>query len=164
MRLAVRQVLDIEGERLDFAGAVDLSWVKRHGETLFPEALAVAGTVENRAGVVTLRYQISGEAPFLCDRCLKQSARAIRETFVHAVVRRLSDDALDDAFLTAPDDALSLDEIAGADLQLALPQVMLCGEDCRGLCPICGADLNQTDCACRRESASSQFTILKDLL
>lgn len=164
MKLAIRQVLDIEGERLDFAGAVDLSWVKRHGETLFPEALAVAGTVENRAGVVTLRYQISGEMPYRCDRCLVQSKRAIRETFSHAVVRRLIDDALDDAFLTAPDDALLLDEIAGADLQLSLPQVFLCSEDCRGLCPVCGADLNQTECSCRRCDTGSKLEILKDLL
>jgi uncharacterized protein len=164
MKLAIRQILDIEGERLDFAGAVDLSWVKRHGETLFPEALAVSGSVENRAGVVTLRYQISGVMPCLCDRCLMQSERLIRETFTHTVVRQLADDALDDVFLTAPDDTLSLGEIAGADLQLFLPQVLLCREDCRGLCPVCGADLNQTNCGCRRNGADPRLEILRDLL
>lgn len=164
MQISVKQVLDIIGEKQDFAGEIDLSWVLRHGEKLFPDALAVSGEVFNRAGVVTLRYQISGRMPFMCDRCLKQSERPINQTFTHIVVAELEDEALDDVFLTAPDGVLALDEIAGADLQLSLPQVFLCKEDCKGLCPVCGADLNTTNCGCRPEPDDSRMAILKNLL
>lgn len=164
MRISIKQVLDIIGEKQDFAGDIDLSWVMRHGEKLFPDALAVSGEVFNRAGVVTLRYQISGRMPFQCDRCLMQSEQNFQKAFTHTVVASLEDAQLDDAFLTAPDGVLALDEIAGADLQLSLPQVFLCKEDCKGLCTVCGADLNSTNCGCTLESGDSRMAILKKLL
>lgn len=164
MQISIKQVLDIIGEKQNFAGDIDLSWVLRHGKKLFPDALAVSGEVFNRAGVVTLRYQISGRTPLACDRCLMQSERDLQETFTHTVVAGLEDDALDDAFLTAPDGVLALDEIASADLQLSLPQVFLCKTDCKGLCPVCGADLNTTNCGCKPEPGDSRMAILKNLL
>lgn len=164
MKISVKQVLEIVGEKHDFAGAIDLSWVTRHGEKLFPDALAVEGSVFNRAGVVTLRYQISGKMPYGCDRCLMQLERTIQEEFSHTVVMGLEDEELDDVFLTAPDGVLALDEIAGADLQLSLPQVFLCKENCKGLCPGCGADLNKTNCGCTPEKGDPRMAILKNLL
>ncbi len=163
MRLDIGQVLDVVGEKLEFAGVIDLSWVIRHGTKLFPDALAVEGAADNRAGVVTLRYQISGVMPFVCDRCLMQSERRISQRFEHPVVRSLEDPSLDDVFMTAPEGVLELDEIASSDLQLSLPQVFLCKEDCKGLCPRCGADLNQTNCGCRTDSGGP-LEILKNLL
>lgn len=164
MQISVKQVLDIIGEKQDFAGDIDLSWVIRHGEKLFPDALAVRGEVFNRAGVVTLRYQISGRRPFQCDRCLMQSEQTFQREFTHTVVAGLEDEELDDVFLTAPDGVLALDEIASADLQLSLPQVFLCKENCKGLCPVCGADLNTTNCGCVPETGDSRMAILKNLL
>ncbi|MFV0497081.1 MAG: YceD family protein [Candidatus Fimivivens sp.] len=164
MQISIKQVLDIIGEEQDFVGDIDLSWVMRHGEKLFPDALAVRGSIFNRAGVVTLRYQISGKRPFQCDRCLMQLEQNVQKAFTHTVVASLEDGALDDVFLTAPDGVLVLDEIAGADLQLSLPQVFLCKEDCKGLCPVCGADLNSTNCDCTPESGDSRMAVLKNLL
>ncbi|MBR6735536.1 MAG: DUF177 domain-containing protein [Oscillospiraceae bacterium] len=164
MKLDIREVLDLEGERKDFAGKLDLSWVKRLGESLFPESLAVGGRVENRAGVVSLRYQIDGVMPFVCDRCLMQTKRPISEEFSHTVVRSLEDDALDDIFIVAPDSQINIAEIAATDLQLMLPQVFLCKDDCKGLCPRCGADLNQTTCGCREDNIDPRLEILRKLL
>lgn len=164
MKLFIRQVLDIAGEQQDFSGALDLSWVKRYGQSLFPNALAASGQVSNRAGVVTLRYQISGKVPFVCDRCLMQFERELCEEFTHTVVERLEDETLDDVFLLAPQGVLMLDEVASTDLQLSLPQVILCREDCKGLCPVCGADLNKKDCGCRPQTGDPRLQVLKDLL
>lgn len=164
MKLDVSPIFDRPGEKIDFAGKLDLSWVERLGESLFPESLAIRGRAENRAGVVTLRYQISGRMPYRCDRCLMQTERALDETYTHTVVQALEDDALNDAFIVAPDKILDLGEIAADDVQLSLPQVMLCKEDCKGLCPVCGADLNQTDCGCRPEKGDPRLAILRKLL
>ena len=46
---------------------------------------------------------------------------------------------------------------------MALPSKPLCDEKCKGLCPMCGADRNQRDCGCKRESITSQFAVLKTL-
>jgi len=164
MKISVKEVFEVVGLSEDFAGMLDLSWIKRHGEQLIPDALAVSGSVSNRAGIVTLRYQISGVIPFRCDRCLMQSELKLDRQFEHIVVQSLEDETLDDAFLTAPDGLLVLDEIAGADIQLSLPQVMLCKQDCKGLCPKCGADLNSTDCGCEPDIGDPRMAVLKSLL
>ncbi|MEG1774651.1 MAG: hypothetical protein RR320_07345, partial [Oscillospiraceae bacterium] len=136
MKLSIESVLNIEGERQDFTGELDLSWVKRHGETLFPDPLAIAGSAVNRTDVVVLRYQISGRLCYSCDRCLMQTEKDLCESFEHTVVRSLADEELDDVFWVAPEGFVLLDEIAGSDLQLLLPQILLCRADCKGLCPI----------------------------
>jgi len=46
---------------------------------------------------------------------------------------------------------LDLGAAAREELLLAVPQYVVCREDCRGLCPRCGADLNAGPCGCTRE-------------
>ena len=164
MRLSVQPILDIAGEKITFAGEIDFNWIKRHGESVFPGLLAVSGEVENRAGVVVLRYQIKGSMPLECDRCLMQTDRLIDKKFEHTVVAQTSNDDTDDAFINVPDGVLDIDEIAASDLQLDLPQIFLCKDDCKGLCPICGADLNYNNCGCQSDSTDPRMQKLRNLL
>ena len=66
------------------------------------------------------------------------------------IVRNLDnadeDDADMDDYVIARAESIDTDEIAVSDLVLELPSKMLCREDCRGLCPVCGADRNEVDC------------------
>ena len=47
-------------------------------------------------------------------------------------------------------DAVDLDELVREQITLALPSRRLCREECKGLCPKCGADLNAAECSCER--------------
>ncbi|HEX5034969.1 MAG TPA: DUF177 domain-containing protein, partial [bacterium] len=58
---------------------------------------------------------------------------------------------------------IDLGEILGEEITLALPMRFLCREDCRGLCPRCGQNLNQGDCSCDQPDEFSPFSALKDL-
>jgi len=49
------------------------------------------------------------------------------------------------------------------DILLALPMVVLCSADCRGLCPGCGANLNREKCKCRRPPKANVWDALDDL-
>ena len=118
----------------------------------------------NRAGVVTLRYQISGVSPFECDRCLMQTELNIKHTFEHIVVRKLEDNLLDDVFLVTADGVLDMSQIVSADLLLWLPQVLLCQPNCEGLCSECGANLNSGDCGCVKDNLDPRLAKLRELL
>lgn len=50
----------------------------------------------------------------------------------------------------------------GEQVALAIPLKPLCSEQCKGLCPVCGADLNTTQCGCSREPVNLKFAALKD--
>jgi len=58
---------------------------------------------------------------------------------------------------------IHLSEIACEQVFLEIPYKPLCHEDCRGLCPVCGKDLNLSACHCAPEGSESAFSALKNL-
>ena len=58
---------------------------------------------------------------------------------------------------------IHLSEIACEQVFLEIPYKPLCREDCRGLCPVCGKDLNLSACHCIPENSESAFSALKNL-
>lgn len=73
----------------------------------------------------------------------------------------------DDEFeVIEPDGSFDIAPAILAALVHATPYVILCDEDCAGLCPTCGADLNDGPCSCAQDDAPdpmSPFAVLKDL-
>jgi uncharacterized protein len=60
-------------------------------------------------------------------------------------------------------EVLDLSELVHDVLVLELPVLPLCRDDCRGLCPICGADRNEGACGCESAKATSPFDVLDGL-
>ena len=91
-----------------------------------------------------------------CDRCGREVLWPVDDEFVYRIVAETSDSEVegevDDEnaalwLITGP--TLDLGDVFRERVFLALPEKVLCAEDCRGLCPSCGADLNQEPCRCR---------------
>jgi uncharacterized protein len=60
-------------------------------------------------------------------------------------------------------DELDLNELAREQILLSLPEQMFCREDCRGLCPACGKDLNDGECDCGSDEIDPRWAALKGL-
>lgn len=73
------------------------------------------------------------------------------------------DEAPED-YLVLPDGALDLDEVCEGDIFLELPSKFLCRPDCKGLCPVCGKDLNEGQCQCDTKRIDPRLEVLKKLL
>jgi uncharacterized protein len=58
---------------------------------------------------------------------------------------------------------IDLDPLVREQLLLALPGYPVCRESCKGLCPVCGANLNERDCGCERKPPDPRWAKLKDL-
>ena len=118
-----------------------------------------------------LRAHVTG----VCDRCLDEAAfdvaAEVNEYFLFEPPAQESlDDDEDEAdfSLVSGDSTIDLTEPLTAALLMETPFVVLCKPDCKGLCPICGANLNHEDCghAAQIEKdrlASSPFGVLADL-
>jgi uncharacterized protein len=57
-----------------------------------------------------------------------------------------------------------IDDLVREAIILSLPLKPLCSEDCKGLCPICGTDLNRSQCSCVKERTDPRWDQLKGLL
>jgi uncharacterized protein len=91
-----------------------------------------------------------------CRRCLGPVGGELRIEF-----RELFEaDARDGETYPLRKDHLDLAPLAREVLLLDLPLAPLCAADCKGLCPTCGADLNQGDCECVVELADPRWAAL----
>jgi uncharacterized protein len=102
----------------------------------------------------------SGEtwAPWVgeCRRCLRPVGGDLRVSF-----RELfEEEAREGESYPLRVDHLDLGPLAREALLLDLPLAPLCADDCRGLCPNCGADLNHGDCECATEVGDPRWAAL----
>jgi len=104
-----------------------------------------------------------------CSRCLKEFEHDVRADFSVFYVSgkeegrevELKAADMDVQYFEGPD--LDTNEILLAQLALEMPMQELCKSDCVGLCPKCGADLNQGTCKCSSEAkVDPRFAKLKD--
>lgn len=111
--------------------------------------VSVKGLVKNRAGIVSLIAEATFALDTVCDRCAAPVKREMSVPVAHTLVSHLNDEDNDEFYLIE-DMHFNLDELVREDVLLSLPTKILCREDCKGLCPYCGADLNKGECGCKK--------------
>ena len=162
MRLDLRPILRTPGASLPFQFELDLSGLDFYGEKPFAHPIRVSGTVRNMAGALSLEGTAETTLELACDRCLKPFVRELALPVSTLLAEELEDEENDEIVLLE-DGAVDLDEVFTTALVLSMDAKHLCSEDCKGLCPTCGADLNQGPCGCRKEP-DPRFAALAQLL
>lgn len=110
-----------------------------------------------------LQAEFSAQIRLECARCLKDYSHAIHWTMteLYAFNRK----SVSESGLLLPEDAhIDLQPLVREYALLELPINPICKPDCKGLCPLCGQDLNKRDCGHRAQAEISPFSALKDLL
>ena len=103
-----------------------------------------------------------------CRRCLTAVGYEIDDS-VDLLFEPMQDEAEEAALsgevypLPARGDQVDLLPALREQFLLRVPDYVVCGEDCRGLCPQCGTDLNRATCACVPEAGPSPWDALKKL-
>ncbi|MBR7071701.1 MAG: DUF177 domain-containing protein [Clostridia bacterium] len=121
------------------------------------------GTVSNEAGLVLLRLRIDYLFDAPCDRCGVETSQAHSIELERALATSIEGEE-SDTILTVPDMKLDVDELVSTEVIVDLPTKHLCREDCKGICPKCGKDLNQGDCGCPTREIDPRLSALADLL
>jgi uncharacterized protein len=116
---------------------------------------------------VVVRGSATGQVRLGCRRCLA-TVEVVVDTPLTLVYREDVEPAEAEAAevyaLTARAHALDLEPAVREHVMLAVPRYALCSETCRGLCPVCGANLNETDCGCDVADEDDRWAPLKRLL
>ncbi len=151
MLMNIKNVLNVPGTAQDIAFSIPLEDLEQVHGYVFSTPVSVEGGIENRAGVVTLTIRMTFSLLVTCDRCLKETVQDFSFAQEHTVVRALQSEDEEESYIVARAESIDTAEIAMSDLLLELPSKLLCSEDCKGLCPVCGCDRNLTDCDCMSE-------------
>jgi len=114
-------------------------------------------------------YHIAGETTVRlimpCDRCLSD----VEKTFPIHIDRRVDMDKKQDGDYDADEFSfidgcmLDADKLVIDEIVVALPTKILCKEDCKGLCPTCGQNLNEGTCGCTNENPDPRMAAIADI-
>lgn len=152
MLLRLNKILEQPGESLAFDTALDLRDLDFGGCCPVTEPLQAQGTVRNEAGVLHLEGRMHTTLHCVCDRCCRSFVREYSHPLSAILAPDLADETHEDEELFALEgDCADLDDIVNTQFVLSMDSKLLCSEDCLGLCPRCGANLNDGPCGCKKE-------------
>lgn len=160
----------------DFApGTIDLGADLRQRNHL--HATGRAQLVEEHHGKhqtikdIRLRGQLQTVLEVACARCLEPVAQDVKREF-ELLYRPLGIDAgREELSVTGAEaeigyysgDGLLLEDVLREQVLLAVPIKAICRQDCKGLCPHCGKNLNAETCSCAEPVEDPRWSALKDL-
>ncbi len=161
MLLNLREIIEIPGGSVDFVTELETDRLDFPAIKEYKSKPTAVGRVYNEAGILNLTGEIRAELVCVCDRCGTDFERTKR-TKLHATI--VEENAEDDPELfLLQGDEIDLDEILSTCFILDMDSKFLCKEDCKGLCPDCGKNLNLGPCECRKK-IDPRFAVLEQLL
>ncbi len=128
-------------------------------------------TVNKTANDVMIAGSITAELQMQCSRCLKglKQAEEIPVSVLYHPAEEmgsekhgLNDEEMDTGFYTGEE--LDLQELIREQILLSIQMKPLCSEDCKGICPKCGNDRNNSACNCAEKETDPRLEVLKKLL
>lgn len=129
-------------------------------------ALAVQLEAQQAGADVLVRGTLQGEAELACRRCLVAVANPVDEEVALLFREGVSEAEAEDAEiypLPERGHELDLEDALREHLVLAVPDFAICSETCKGLCPSCGANWNETTCSCESADVDNRWAALLQL-
>ena len=112
---------------------------------------------------LVVQGKFSAETKLECVRCLREFSYPLNWEFTELYA--FNKKSVSESGLLLPEDAhIDLAPLLREYALLEIPINPLHDPDCRGLCPVCGQDLNIRDCGHRPDQGDSPFAQIKDLL
>lgn len=129
------------------------------------------GEVFGRDGRAHVAGMITADVATACSRCLEPVARhfeiAFDDIFIDASEERtdteaeISEEELDESLVIGG--KVDMAEVVREQIMLAIPDQVYCIDDCKGLCPKCGENLNLIDCNCADDDIDPRWAALQNL-
>ncbi len=130
-------------------------------DSRFTKEVLVEATLEKTSRQLYLSADIKTGGVFTCDRCLEDFDTDVSLTYSVLYVADSPEAVADQEevqVLSPEASAIDLGEDVRQYTILSLPHKVLCRDDCAGLCPSCGTNLNKGSCQCQKEQVDSPLS------
>jgi uncharacterized protein len=168
-------VKEMEARKVRFDETLAPGQIDFSGEDLEQSSdLHATGTAEllkNSEGEVRVQGRYTVELTAQCDRCLVLARFPLDAGFdlfyrPVSVIAREEEVEIDEGEAEIgfyEDGGMELDDILREQVLLALPMQRVCSEACKGICPVCGRNRNESGCDCKVEDTSDRWAALRKL-
>lgn len=149
MFLDLHEIIETPGGRVPFQCELSPERLSFPALVQFRGEVNAAGEVKNTAGILELSAVVEADMTVRCDRCTAEFSQSVSLP-VQAVLK--ADPEEDDYAELFPldGDGVDVSDVLEASFILSMEQKFLCRDDCAGLCPTCGKNLNEGPCTCTK--------------
>lgn len=162
MMLELKEVLVTPEARAECHFTLAMTTFTRYNQQPIQNPVHVDAVVENHGGALVLDGTVSSKLALCCDRCLS-SYEQEKTVTLHSLLADHLEDEENDEIILLEGTCLNIEDVATTAFMLEMDTKTLCSEDCLGLCPTCGVNLNESACTCKVVS-DSPFAKLAQLL
>lgn len=170
MKINLYDILSVIGKELSVEALLEDSQVIFQGEAFDitrkePFKIRLKHTEKD---IISVEFDTSITVNRTCSRCLD---KVVRDYELHVmrtinVVKKeaYTDNSLEyDEISYIEDSTLDVDRLVLDELYTILPMNVLCKEDCKGICKVCGANLNQSTCNCDQSVPDPRMSVFSDI-
>lgn len=121
----------------------------------------VEGTADKMAGLYRIKGNISAVLRLQCSRCLSDYDYDLEEGFEELFVpENVEGDWEEENVHPLESDEINITDMVKEIILINIPYIPLCSKDCKGLCPVCGTNLNEETCDCKVEKIDPRLADL----
>jgi len=165
-------IIDLSSILKDYAGSMELCEKLELENTdflgeefTFPDGLFVNGKITNNTKSLHLLAKVTGTMMVHCARCMKEISRNVDFEVSEVLVRDDDNSAnTDEDVVVFSGHTVDIDDIIINHFLMNVEAKFLCSEDCKGLCPKCGQDLNVRDCGCSDDEIDPRWAALAEII
>ena len=165
MKINLSSVIKVPGAQILIDSKVGLSDAQFLGEDYrFDSPLNVSGKIYNNGQSLTLDVAVTGTMKTECARCLSEIEVDVAFDVHELLSQRENEDEVSEDIILFDGYEIELDDIIADNFLMSVCGKYLCHDDCKGLCPDCGKNLNEGDCSCGDDYIAPGWEALADIL
>lgn len=168
MIINISELLSTTAKSESYSIPIEMEHIQINGRTYeithkAPAALTITNTGERK---ISIEGHMDVVVDIPCDRCLSPVPTKFSLDMKREIDMNQSDeDRIRDLDETCymSHSSLDVDLLVYNEILLHFPMKILCKDDCRGICPKCGQNLNEGECGCDRESLDPRMSAIRDI-
>ena len=165
MLIDLSDIIKNYGGKLIISESFDMGKVDFLGEEfIFTAPCKIEGAILNNTKSLELNAEVTGEAVVHCARCQKPITIEVKFPISEVLVREDGEISEDEDALVYSGHEVDLSDVLVNSFLMNVSGKYLCSDDCKGLCPHCGTDLNVSDCDCNKEYIDPRWEQLAEIM
>jgi Predicted metal-binding, possibly nucleic acid-binding protein len=165
MKINVSGILKGMGSRIEINDSINIPLISFKGEDIpVNSPITVKASITNTGDYLLAEGGIKAELTLECSRCTEKFNYTAESHFEEKFSNSHDKMENDEDIIIFEGDSIDLTDVVIGNLLLSLPMKYICSENCKGLCPQCGKNINTGKCDCKNEDLDPRLEVLKNFL
>lgn len=165
MKVGLTELVEGQKKELNLEIEDKIETIDYAGDAIsFTKPAVFKGRIYSSNGDLYIEGFVESVAEVSCHRCLEMFQQKVIGEVHEKLLEQDSPEVDIDEYFVIKNNMVDITKIMENTLVLSLPMKIICDEHCKGLCLVCGTDLNKHQCNCKNDEVDPRLAKLKDLL